>query len=334
MVLIIAQAMWHFDLRTFMLLYTATFMISTLSLVIDLWRSGNLTVGIAKLRLPRRLGRSMMRYGLFTFGSGMATIALGNIDQLMVGVMLKNGLDNVAYYAVAFYIASAILIPARALVLPSMPILAEAWKRRDNEKIAMIYRRSAAIQLVIGTYLFLCLWAGADALYSLMEPGYEVARHALLILGLVNVINLSGGLSGGIVGTSRSYWFDAVSGVVLVVLNVVLDYILIKAFGMVGAAWSSMFSLTAVLAWRIAFLRKRHGLWPYDARTVYTGAIGVLLTIVLFMLPPLGPIWVDFILRAMLITAIYWPLVHVFRIAPDLSAQVRLLWKQVQNIGR
>lgn len=333
MVLIVAQSVWHFDLRTFMLLYTATFMISTLSLVFDLWRSGNLQLGIGKWRLPDRLRRSMSRYAFFTFGSGMATIALGNVDQLMVGAMLKNGLDNVAYYAIAFYVASMILIPARALVLPSMPILAEAWKRRDHEKIAMIYKRSAAIQLVIGTYLFLCLWAGADVLFSLMKPGYEIARQALLILALANVINLSGGLSGGIVATSRSYWFDAVSGTVLLALNVVLDYVLIKEFGLVGAAWSSLFSIAVVLAWRIAFLRKHHGLWPYDARTTFTCAIGGIAALVLFVLPSLGTIWFDFILRATLITFIFWPLIFWLRIAPDLNAQIRVLWKQVQRIA-
>jgi O-antigen/teichoic acid export membrane protein len=202
--------------------------------------------------------------------------------------MLKDGLDNVAYYAVAFYIASVILIPARALVLPSMPILAEAWKKREHAKIDMIYRRSAAIQLVIGAYLFLCLWAGADVLFSLMKPGYSIAKNAMLILGFVNVINLAGGLSGGIVATSRSYWFDALSGAVLVILNVVLDFAFIKAFGMVGAAWSSLVAFTSILAWRIVFLKRKHGLWPFDARTVITMVLGLALAIVLLMLPQFG----------------------------------------------
>jgi O-antigen/teichoic acid export membrane protein len=331
MALILAQAWWHFDLRVFMLLYVGTFLISTAGLVFDLWRSGNLTFGIAKLRLPRRLGRSMMRYGLFTFGSGLATIALGNIDQLMVGVMLKNGLDNVAYYAVAFYIASVILIPARALVLPSMPILAEAWKKREHAKIDMIYRRSAAIQLVIGAYLFLCLWAGADVLFSLMKPGYSIAKNAMLILGFVNVINLAGGLSGGIVATSRSYWFDALSGAVLVILNVVLDFAFIKAFGMVGAAWSSLVAFTSILAWRIVFLKRKHGLWPFDARTVITMVLGLALAIVLLMLPQFGGIWLDFIIRASVVTLVFWPAVYYLRLAPDLSDQVHMVLGRIRN---
>ncbi len=332
--LILAQALWHFDLGLFMKLYTGTFLISTGALVFDLWRSGTLRFGFRKLRLPKRLGRSMLRYGLFTFGSGLATIALGNIDQLMVGVMLKDGLDNVAYYAVAFYIASVILIPARALVLPSMPILAEAWKKRDHAKIDMIYKRSAAIQLVIGIYLFLCLWSGVDVLFSLMKPGYAIAKPALLILGVVNVINLAGGLSGGIVATSRSYWFDALSGAVLVLLNVVLDFVFLKLFGMVGAAWSSMVSFTAVLAWRMAFLRSKHGLWPFDRRTALAAVIGGVLALALWLLPTMGGIWVDFLVRAVLVTLVFWPAVHILRIAPDIIDQAQLVLQRIRTYGR
>ena len=329
--LIAAQAVWHFDLRTFMLLYTGTFMISTLALVVDLWRSGNLQFGLGKLRVPDRLRRSMSRYAFFTFGSGMATIALGNIDQLMVGAMLKNGLDNVAYYAVAFYIASVILIPARALVLPSMPILAEAWRKRDHAMIGMIHRRSAAIQLVIGAYLFLGLWSGADLLFSWMKPGYATGRNVLLILGVVNVINLAGGLSGGIVATSRSYWFDAMSSVVLIVLNLVLDYVFILAFGMVGAAWSSLVAFSTVLLWRTIFLKRRYGIWPYDAGTVKASVLTIALGLLLWSLPHIGGLWTDFLVRAALITIIFWPIVHWLRIAPDLSTQLRLVMDRARS---
>ena len=144
-----------------------------------------------------------------------------------------------------------ILIPARALVLPSVPILAEAWKKRDRALIATIYQRSVGIQLAIGGYLFLCMFASLDLLYSLLPPGYEHARDCLLILGLNNVLVLSTGLSGGILATSRTYWFDALTGVVLLVLNVVLDYVFILWLGLVGAAWSSFFSFC--LTWKLLF---------------------------------------------------------------------------------
>lgn len=334
MALILVQAEHSFGLRTFMLLYIGTFALSTSWLVFTLWRQGDLHLGLRQVRVPKRLGRSMSRYAMFTFGSGMAVIALGNIDQLMVGAMLKNGMDKVAYYAVAFYIASVIVIPARALVLPGMPILAEAWRKRDHAKIEMIYRRSAAIQLVSGIYLFLCLWSGVDALLSLMKPGYALARQPLLILAGVNVIILAGGLSGGIVATSRSYWFDAVSGTVLVILNVVLDFAFLKLFGMVGAAWSSLVSFTAVLAWRIAFLRRKHGLWPFDASTMRTALVGGVLVVLLWFLPLIGEIWTNAIVRIVLVTVLFWPAVYLLRLAPDLSEQAAALKQRFFNTSR
>lgn len=331
LVLIIAQARWHFDLRTFMLLYTGTFLISTTALVLDLWRSGTLQFGFDRLRLPPRLRRSMTRYSLITLGSGMATIALGNIDQLMVGAMLKNGLDNVAYYAIAFYVASVILIPARALVLPSVPILAEAWKKRDRALIATIYQRSVGIQLAIGGYLFLCMFASLDLLYSLLPPGYEHARDCLLILGLNNVLVLSTGLSGGILATSRTYWFDALTGVVLLVLNVVLDYVFILWLGLVGAAWSSFFSFGSVVIWRVFFLKERFGFWPFDRTTWSAWLVIGLLAMGVWFLPSSGAPLLDAFIGCALITAVFWPVVHILRIAPDLNAQLRLLLQRIRS---
>jgi len=331
MLLIVAQARWHFELRTFMLLYSLTFLISTGALILDLWRSGTLKFGFRELRLPKRLSRSMSRYALFTFGSGLAMITLGNIDQLMVGVMIKDGLDKVAYYAVAFYIASIILIPARALVLPTMPILAEAWKRRDRALIATIYDRSVGVQLAIGGYLFLCMFASMDLIFFLLRPGYEQAHDCLLILGLNNVLILSTGLSGGILATSRSYLFDAMTGVILVILNVTLDYMLILWLGMVGAAWSSLFSFGTIVIWRVLFLKKRFGFWPFDRTTWSAWLLIGVVSMLVWLLPSSGHPLLDAGIGVALISALFWPTIHYLRIAPDLSAQLRLLIQRFRS---
>ncbi|MBS1568348.1 MAG: oligosaccharide flippase family protein, partial [Bacteroidetes bacterium] len=218
--LIAAYALWHMSFVLFLFLYVSTFAVTTAMLLFDLWRAGEFKLGLGGMRVGKRMQRSMARYSLFTFGSGLAGIAVGNIDQVMVGAMLHDGLSYVAYYAVAMFLASVIMVPARALVQPVAPLLADAWRRRDHAKIQMLYHRTSIIQLVVAAFILLLLWANIDALFSFLRPEYAVGKPVLLVLGVANVFNLSTGLSGGIVSTSRSYWFDAVSGAVLLVLNV------------------------------------------------------------------------------------------------------------------
>lgn len=333
-VLIAAYAVWDMEFTVFLLLYIGTFVLTTGVLLFDLWRAGELLLGLGNMRIGKRMRRSMARYSLFTFGSGLASIAVGNIDQVMIGAMLSNGLSYVAYYAVAMFLASVIMVPARALIQPVNPLLAEAWKKRDHAKIQMFYHRTAIIQLVVAAFIFLCLWSNVDALFSFLDPQYAIGKPVLLILGITNVLSLSAGLSAGVISTSRSYWFDAASGLTLLVLTVVLDYALILLWGLPGAAWSTFFSILAVVGWRVIFLYRKFKLWPYDGMTMRAVCVIGLVLIAFAWLPHYGPTVVDIAWRTLLLAAIYWPLVHVLGIAPELGGQVLKLTRGLGGLVR
>jgi O-antigen/teichoic acid export membrane protein len=327
--LIGAHILWHLSLSTFLLCYVLTFVLTTLVLLFDLWRADELKLGLGRMRVPKRMARSMIRYSAFTFGSGLASIAVGNIDQVMVGAMLSHGLDYVAYYAVAMFLASLIMVPTRALVLPMLPILANAWRKRDHDHIEMIYHRTASIQLVSSGFLFLCLLICIDPLFSFLKPEYGIiGKPVLIVLGITNVLNLSTGLSGGIVSTSRSFWFDAVSGAMLLALNVLFDYLFILWWGVVGAAWSSLASVIIVVGWRLVFLRRRFDLWPYDGKSAIAFVLIAAFAIGAWSLPHAGPPIIDMIWRCALLSVLYWPLVHVLRIAPELGEQMNKVFRR------
>jgi O-antigen/teichoic acid export membrane protein len=323
MALIGSHILWDLSLSNFLLGYVATFALTTLILLYDLWRADELVLGLWSVRVPRRMARSMVRYSAFTFGSGLAAIAVGNIDQVMVGAMLKDGLDYVAFYAVATFMAGLIMVPARALIVPTVPLLADAWRKRDHALIESIYRRSASVQLVTAGYLLLCIWSCLDPLFSFLPEPYAIAKPALIVLGFTNMVSLSAGLSANIVSTSRSYWFDAVSGAVLLVLNISLDYVFILAFGFIGAAWSSFAAMVVVLFGRVLFLRKRFDLWPFDRNTLFALLVIAAVAVPVGFLPHAGPEVVDALWRCGLVTLLYWPAVHWLRIAPELSLQAK-----------
>lgn len=323
--LIAAYALWDMGFTLFLLLYVATFVLTTFVLLFDLWRAGEFRLGLNNMRVGKRMRKSMVRYSVFTFASGVAGIAVGNIDQVMVGAMLTDGLAYVAYYAVAMFLASVITIPARALLQPTIPLLAEAWKKRDHSRIEMLYHRSASIQLVVSAFILLGLWTNADALFSFLQPEYSIGKPVMFILGISHVLNLSTGLSAGIISTSRSYWFDAVAGAAYLILNVLLDYLFLLWWGMVGAAWSTLASVVIVVGWRVIFLYRKFGLWPFDGITVRALAVITAMTGAFWFLPHYGATIVDIAWRSLLLTVIYWSVVHALGIAPELFAQARKL---------
>ncbi|MEZ4808466.1 MAG: oligosaccharide flippase family protein [Flavobacteriales bacterium] len=328
--LIVLHATQGIAFEWFLILYAGTFLVTTLVVAWDLWRAGELVLGLGRIRIPRRMRRSMSRYAMFTFGSGLAVVVVGNVDQVMIGAMLADGLSYVAYYAVALFMASVVMIPARALVLPTLPIMAEAWRMRDMTRLAMLYGRTARVQLVLALYIMVGIWACIDQVFEFLAPEYAPGKEVLLVLGAANVINLSTGLSGGLVSTSRAYWFDAVSGLAYLVLNIVLDYVFILRWGMMGAAWSSLVALLIVLAWRLLFLRRRFGLWPYDKRTAMILLVGAITAGCVGVLPTFGPVWVDLLLRGCVVTVVFWSLVGVFNLDQDIIGAIPY-WKRTQD---
>jgi O-antigen/teichoic acid export membrane protein len=304
--LILAQWRLGMPFGAFMALYTAAFLLCTLALVLDLKRAGHFTLGWRERWLPRRLRRSMASYTFFTFSASVAGIILGNMDQMMIGALLGDkALTYVAHYAVAFYFGSVIAAPGRALQQAAAPLLADAWKRDDRALVSALYQRSAFVQWLASALLFALIATGAGDFFSLLPATYTGAAPVALIIGAAYLVNSSIGLSYAVISMSRSYRLDAVSSIVMLALNLALNYILILRMGLAGAAWATFISLTAVNAYRTWFLWRRYGLWPFDARFLLV--LGILSAIVLLMpwVPLTGRPVLDLPLRAALVCAFF-----------------------------
>ena len=311
-VLIAFQA-WHpMPFEQFMFLYTAIFLICTLTLVFDLYRAGHFTIGWNERWFPRRLRRSLITYSGFTLSASVAGIVLGNMDQLMIGALLgDNALTYVAHYAVAFYFGSLIAAPGRALLQAAMPLLADAWKRNDREMIGMLYRRSALVQLLASSFLFLLMWTGLDDLFELLPPEYAGAAEVAFVIGLAYLLNSANGLASGIISMSRSYRLDAWSSVSMLIINAVANFFLIRSMGIVGAAYATLISLIVVNAYRTWFLHHRYRLWPFTPRMLVLPVLIAALGVLVPWIPLTGDPWLDLPLRAVLVSVLFLPVAHV-----------------------
>ncbi|MEO8590488.1 MAG: polysaccharide biosynthesis C-terminal domain-containing protein [Flavobacteriales bacterium] len=322
-VLIGVQAWRPMPFATFMVLYTAIFLICTLALAFDLKRAGHWVLGWSERWMPGRLRRSMLMYSTFTFSASMAGIVLGNMDQMMIGALLKDALPHVAHYAVAFYFGSVIAAPGRALNQAAIPLLADAWKRGDTVMIGALYKRSALVQLVVSGFLFLLMWMGLDDLFELLPAEYADASQVALIIGLAYLLNSAIGLSTGIISMSRSYRLDAWSSLSMLLINALANFFLIRSMGIVGAAWATLISLVSVNAYRTWFLYLRYRMWPFERRTLGVFALVALIGSVVPWVPLTGTPTLDLVLRSVLITVVFWPAAHVLGLMPELAGMMR-----------
>lgn len=321
--LIGAQAVLQMPFGLFMALFTATFLICTFLIIADLWRSGVRLTPLSTVRAPRRLRKSMLRYSAYTVSASIASVVLGSLDQLMIGALLgKQALNQVGYYAVAFNFGAVVSAPMRALGQLGIPLLAEAWKRRDIPAIQRLYERTASTQFTIGGFLFLVLWIDLADLFTFLRPAFGVAFTSALLISASSLLNMSVGLNAGIITMSRNYRFDSATSLILLGCNAVLNWFFIQRMGITGAAWSTLFSLTIVLALRVWYLWSRFRLWPWTFRSLIVPVAVLGIGLPLALVPLTGTASLDIVLRGLIAALIYWPLIFWLKAAPELYARM------------
>ena len=93
-----------------------------------------------------------------------------------------------------------------------------------------------------------------------------------------------------------------------------------------------MVAVLLIVIWRVVFLNRKFDLWPFDGKTIRAIAVIFLVACGLWALPHFGTPLLDIAVRSALLTVVYWPLVHVLGIAPELGAQVAKLTRHFRQL--
>jgi O-antigen/teichoic acid export membrane protein len=318
-----------FSFHTFMLVYVAVYILCTIVLLFSIIRNGLQPSGGATMPRPT-IRRQMLVYGGFSVISGLASMAMGNVDQVMIGLLLSDSLPFIAYYAVGFYVAALILIPGRSIGQIAFPLIADAWKRRDTETISDIYKRSALSQLVVGAMLFVMIWSCLDGMLTFLPPAYAAGKYVILIVGAAQLISTSIGMNGGILLMSKNYRFDAYLSLFLLVSNVGLNYWLITLKGIEGAAWATFISIVLVNIVRVLYLKWKFGLWPFSIITLKALGFFLFVAFLIHKVPAIEIAIVDMLMRGLLVGAASLIAVRYMGVAPDLK---NMLDKGLAGLG-
>ena len=121
-------------------------------------------------------------------------------------------------------------LPATITLAPAvaaMPMVADAWKRRDMPLLGELYSRSSLVQTLISGFLFLLMWMSMDDLFTILPSEYAGGVQVAWIIGMAYLLNGMMGLSMSLLSMSRSYRLDAWSSFGMLLVNAVANFFLI-----------------------------------------------------------------------------------------------------------
>lgn len=184
------------------------------------------------------------------------------LDKTMIG-LLSSGIDQVGYYTQAQKIIKIILMIVTSLGTVMLPTMSAAFARGEKETI----RKNIIIAFRFTFMLAFALLFGICAVatrfvpfffgkgYDLVIPLMIVISPILVIVGISNVLGKQFLLP---TMQQTSYTISIISGALV---NIILNYILIRFCDAIGASIATVLAELAVTLVQCWFVRKQLPLW-------------------------------------------------------------------------
>jgi O-antigen/teichoic acid export membrane protein len=316
-VLIVLYVFNIVDFDLFIKLFAFSFLIVALLLGISLVKNKHLHLNFKVSRVTRRFKTKMLTLAGFIFSGQIIYILSQVMDSIFIASIM--GLVPTAIFALASYIANLIQIPQRSITAIALPSLSQAWKDKNMQEIDRIYKRSSINLLLAALFIFGGIWLNIEDAFRLLNIQTEFATGltVIFILGLSRIIDAGTGVNSQIIGTSTQWRFEFITGVVLLLLILPLNYILIKRIGIEGSAYANLISFTIYNLIRYVFLWKRFRLQPFSSKTILSIATAFLAYFISYYLFREMQGWMGVMLRSSVFTIIFFGGIFALKLTPD-----------------
>jgi len=277
-------------------------------------------------QLIKRLWKIMIVYGLYSTLNNVSYILIATMDSLMVAKMLDLGSTGI--YTTIIFLANLLLIPWRSLVKVSLPTISSLWKKRDLVTMEENYKKSSLANLIFSSYLFLMIWVNIDSLFSFMSAEYYYGKYVFLFLGIGRIVEASSGINGAILLTSKKFRIDLFFTIGLVVFTYFTNLIFIPIWGINGAAFATLLTITIFISLRIYYVRKAFKIFPFQTKQIFIVIIILLNVTILSLIPDFSNVYFNILFRSVICTSLSLFPIYFLKISLDFNNIVNNLLKK------
>lgn len=295
------------------------FGISMLGLFFYLKKISDWSFVFDKTVFDKKLVRQMLQFGLFCISINLSSTMAMMLDRILIGMFI--GAAPVAIFTIPNFVAEAIDVPRRAISGITAPIISEAMRLENYEKVAEIYKKSALTQLIVGVYLLAGVWSCIDFVYQIMPNGdqFVSGKYVVLILGLVKLVDMATGVNSEIISYSKYYMFNLYALIVLAVLNIGLNLYLINEYQIIGAAFATLISMVIFNSLKLIFIYKKIQIQPFQKEMLYVLTFALLAWFTASVVPNTPSVYLNILMKGVIVTLIFAFLIIKFKISPDVN---------------
>lgn len=316
-ILVTLYFLGYLDFNQFIVCTALAYLTCLIILILYLNYHGALKVISTPQHIDKTEIPGLLKYSLLSFAGMAGLIIIGKVDSIMVSGLL--GLTANAVYTTAFYMATVIEIPKRALMQISMPLISRAFEKNDLADIKRIYQKTSINQLIVGGLILIGIWANLHNIFALMPKGeiYEAGKYVVLIIGVGKLIDMMFGPSSEIIVLSKYYSFNILLIILLAVTIITANNLLIPKYGIEGAAYGSAMALISFNIIKYIFIYFTLGMQPFNNATLKVIGISIVALGINYLIPKLNLVLLDIVIRSAAITLTYGSLIFLSKASPD-----------------
>jgi len=118
---------------------------------------------------------------------------------------------------------------------------------------------------------------------------------------------------------SKYFKFNVITILILATLSIILNYLLIPNFGMIGAAYASLISILIFNLIKLIFIKIKMKILPFSNKTIMVIFMGLLTYFLSIYIPNLENSLINILLKSTLISIFYIILIYKSKISPEFN---------------
>lgn len=190
--------------------------------------------------------RKCYTFGIINFINNIATTSLISLDRIIIPFF--SGPGGLTYYSMPGNIATKIPGMSNALSVSLFPAVSQLSGNDERERIVTLYTRSFRLITIMSGALTITAisFSYKTLLYWLDVNFADNSYKILILLALTNfILSLFGPLSNFLLGLGKLK-FLSYSSIGMAVFNILLLFLLLPTYGIIGAAWAYLISVLPV----------------------------------------------------------------------------------------
>jgi O-antigen/teichoic acid export membrane protein len=261
--LIVVTALYFLGLRIegLILGYYIGFIVLIVYYLIKIILNNNIKPKDIRLK-NRKLIYTTFKFSLPLFLTGFLTFFVNKTDTFMIGYFLED--VDVGIYNIALRIGTMSSFILIAFNTTFAPMISNLYEKNKIKELGSIYKIITKWILTINLIAFSLFILFSNEIMLFFGQEFTAGAYALIFIGVGQIVNVMVGPAGYLNIMTGKPQYELYSNIIVLILNIILNYIMIPIYGINGAAIASAISVGFTNVMRLILVYKDLNIHPYN----------------------------------------------------------------------